>query len=85
MTRREAKEKAVELFEKGCWIESEVICENRKSRVLANHTGYKWLIEYTRNEHGAFTASDVRLFDAYTESLRENAADGRLIEYNAFA
>lgn len=84
MTRREAKERAIELFSKGCKIESEVICENRKSRVLTSNTGYKWLVEYTRNENGVFTASDVRLFDSYTESLRDNTADGRLIAYNAF-
>lgn len=84
MTRQEAKARAIELFEKGCWIESEIICENRKSRVLSSHTGYKWLVEYTRNEYGVFTASDVRLFDVITESLRDNSADGRLIAYNAF-
>lgn len=84
MTRQEAKERAIELFSKGCRIESEIICENRKSRVLSSSTGYKWLVEYTRNEHGMFTASDVRLFDSYTESLRDNKADGRLIAYNVF-
>lgn len=84
MTRQEAKAKAIELFAKGCWIESEIICENRKSSVLSSHTGYKWLVEYTRNEYGVFTASDVRLFDVITESLRDNSADGRLIAYNAF-
>lgn len=84
MTRHEAAKKVIELFERGCQIESEVNCENRKTRLLTSHTGYKWLVEYTRNEKGVFTASDVRLFDAHTEFLRDNANDGRLIEYKAY-
>ena len=84
MTRKEAAQRVIELFERGCWIESEVHCENRKTRMLRANTGYKWLVEYTRNEKGIFTASDVRLFDARTEALRDNTADGRLIEYKAY-
>ena len=84
MTRKEAKERTIELFENGCQIESEVICENRKTRILASHTGYKWLVEYTRNEYGVFTASDVRLFDPITESNRDTTDDGKFITYNVY-
>jgi hypothetical protein len=84
MTRKEVAQKVIELIEHGYKVEVEVNCENRKVRLLASHTGYKWLIEYTRNDKGVFTASDVRLFDAYTESLRDNTADGRLIKYKSY-
>lgn len=85
MTRAEVAQRVIELFERGCWIESEVYCENKKTRLLSSNTGYKWLVEYTRNERGVFTASGIRLFDAHTEALRDNSSDGRLIEYKAFA
>lgn len=84
MTRAEVAQKVIDLFERGYHIESEVNCENRKTRLMASNTGYKYLIEYTRNDKGGFTASDIRLFDAHTEALRDNTADGRLIEYKVF-
>ena len=84
MTRTEAAQMVIDLFERGYHIESEVNCENRKTRLMASNTGYKYLIEYTRNDKGVFTASDVRAFDTVTEALRDNTADGRLIEYKVF-
>lgn len=84
MTRQEAAKKVIDLFEKGYRIESEVNCENRKTRLLTSHTGYKWLVVYTRNDKGIFTVSDVHLFDPYTEALRDNSADGKLIEYKVY-
>lgn len=84
MTRKEVARKVIELFERGCWIESEVNYENRKTRLLVSTTGYKWLVVYTRNDKGVFTASDVQLFDARTSCLRDNTDDGRFIEYKTF-
>lgn len=84
MTRHEAAQKAHSLFEQGYRVESELIYERSAIRILTLNTGYKWLVEYTRNEKGELTASDVRLFDSRTEALRDNSAAGKLIAYNAF-
>lgn len=84
MTRQEAARKVNDLLEKGYRIESEVICENRRTRLLSSHTGYKWLAVYTKNNKGVFTVSDVHLFDSRTEALRDNSTDGRLIAYKVY-
>ena len=75
MTRREAAQRVVDMFARGFSIESEVHYIDKrdgvekKSRLLSRPAGdVKWMVIYTRNEHGVFTAEDVRLFDAYTDA-----------------
>ena len=71
MTKKEVKDRVIRLFETGHRIESEVhyIDEDgveKKARILAGNTGYKWRVIYTRNANNVFTASDVQCFDAYS-------------------
>ena len=84
MTRHEAARKVRDCLARGYRVESESIYERSAIRILSSNTGYKWLVEYTPNEKGELTASDVRLFDPLTEVLRDNSAAGKLISYNAF-
>lgn len=93
MTRREAREEVIRLFERGVKIEAEWSYLDKqdgkvkKCRLLSGNTGYKWKVIYTLNDKGVFTASDVQLYDAWTESQNytdhkgiRNEVTGRMVE-----
>lgn len=67
------------MFARGYVIESEIHYIDKtdglekKSRLLSRPSGdCKWKVIYTRNPKGVFTASDVQLFDGYTEASRDS-------------
>ena len=79
MSRSEVKQRVSDLFGRGYSIESEIHYIDKidgiekKSRILSRPSGdYKYKVIYTRNNKGVFTASDVQLFDAYTDLTRDS-------------
>ena len=84
MTRNEVAKRVADISERGYKVQNEIAYENVKIRLFASHTGYKWLVEYTKNDKGVFTASDIRLFDFITEALKGNSTYGKFIYYKSY-
>ena len=68
MTREEVAKSARDLLRSGYRFITEHDLGEKKARILKGNGIYAmYVVEYTRNERGIFTASAIRVYDMITE------------------